>query len=227
MGAVNQLVLDLKAASLWSKLGVIYPMVGGTAARHALNLKAPGSFTGAFTGGWVHSATGAKPNGTNGMMDTGYRLDLAGLNPADTHWATYIRTPELTSMGCAIGNGPGNCEVLINWTGGAALFADWPYFPHRLSGTVPGVGHGLFSGGCDATTLHAYKNGTVFASAAASLSAIPHEPHSITLGVGYLMLRWSSQEQAFASFGNALTAANHAALDTAVQTYQTTLGRQV
>ena len=37
-GAVNRLVLDLKAASIWTKMAAIYPLVGGTAAKHKWNL---------------------------------------------------------------------------------------------------------------------------------------------------------------------------------------------
>jgi hypothetical protein len=46
--AVNQLVLDLKANSIWTPMKAIYPMVGASAAACAQNLKSS-SFTGTFT----------------------------------------------------------------------------------------------------------------------------------------------------------------------------------
>jgi hypothetical protein len=68
--AINDLVVGLKADGLWSKMQVIYPFVGGTASTHKFNLKNPRDLNTAFRleffGGWTHSSTGAKPNGTNG-----------------------------------------------------------------------------------------------------------------------------------------------------------------
>ncbi len=46
--AVNQLVLDLKAASIWTKMHAVYPFVGGTASTHKWNLKNPLDTDGAF-----------------------------------------------------------------------------------------------------------------------------------------------------------------------------------
>lgn len=46
--AVNQLVLDLKAAGVWTKSKVIYPFVGGTTGTHKYNLKNPLDTDGAF-----------------------------------------------------------------------------------------------------------------------------------------------------------------------------------
>jgi hypothetical protein len=72
--AVNQLVIDMKTANIWTKMKAVYPFVGGTAASHKWNLKNPldtnAAFRLTFTGGWTHSSTGALPNGTNGYSDT-------------------------------------------------------------------------------------------------------------------------------------------------------------
>ena len=72
--AVNQLVLDLKTANIWTKMKAVYPFVGGTATSHKWNLVNPvdsdAAFRLTFSGGWTHSATGALPNGTNGYADT-------------------------------------------------------------------------------------------------------------------------------------------------------------
>ena len=67
--AVNQLVLDLKANSLWTPMKAIYPMVGASAAACAQNLKSS-SFTGVFNGAWSYASTGITGNGTNTFMDT-------------------------------------------------------------------------------------------------------------------------------------------------------------
>jgi hypothetical protein len=71
MMAVNQLVIDLKAAGLWTSMKAIYPMVGASAAACAQNLVSS-SFTGTFTSGWTFASTGVTPNGTSAYMDTGF-----------------------------------------------------------------------------------------------------------------------------------------------------------
>jgi hypothetical protein len=67
--AVNQLVLDLKANSLWTPMKAIYPMVGASAAACAQNLKSS-SFTGTFTSGWTFASEGATSNGSNAYFNT-------------------------------------------------------------------------------------------------------------------------------------------------------------
>ena len=46
--AINQLVVDLKGYSIWTKMSAIYPMVGGTASSHKFNLKDPRDLDAAF-----------------------------------------------------------------------------------------------------------------------------------------------------------------------------------
>ena len=68
--AVNQLVLDLKANSLWTPMKAIYPMVGASAAACAQNLKSS-CFTGTFSSGWTFASggiTGNAPGFTNGNI---------------------------------------------------------------------------------------------------------------------------------------------------------------
>jgi len=41
--AINTLVVNLKGYSIWTKFKAIYPVVGGSASSHAVNLKTPGN----------------------------------------------------------------------------------------------------------------------------------------------------------------------------------------
>lgn len=92
--AVNQLVLDLKSYSLWSKMKAIYPMVGGSASSHKWNLKDPRDLDAAyrltFAGGVTHASTGVTFNGTNGAANT--YLAGTALTNNDTHLSAYPRT---------------------------------------------------------------------------------------------------------------------------------------
>ena len=89
--AVNQLVLDLKSYSIWSKMKALYPFVGGDATKHSYNLINTANFQLTFSGGWTHSSTGALPNGTNAYANTGFNLNSNGsLN--NQHISYYSRT---------------------------------------------------------------------------------------------------------------------------------------
>ena len=79
ISAVNQLVIDMKDAGIWTKMKAVYPFVGGTATTHKWNLKDPqdtnAAFRLTFNGGWTHSSSGALPNGTNAYADTYLNVD--------------------------------------------------------------------------------------------------------------------------------------------------------
>ena len=93
--AVNQLVLDMKSAGIWTAMKAIYPMVGASAAACAQNLKSS-SFTGTFSSGWTFASTGATPNGTSAYMDTGLNAN-SDLTYTDFHHSYYSRTNNSTT----------------------------------------------------------------------------------------------------------------------------------
>jgi len=117
--AVNQLVVDLKAASIWTKMSAVYPFVGGSATTHKFNLKDPRDLDAAFRlnfqGGWTHSSTGALPNGTNAFAIT--YLDLsANLGSAKPHLSYYSRTNTTTGTDqIDIGLRDGNTPKRHSW----------------------------------------------------------------------------------------------------------------
>lgn len=62
---------DLNSTTdFWSDILQITPIIGGDATRHAVNLRSPGTKDLIFAGTWVHSGSGAKPNGSTGYADT-------------------------------------------------------------------------------------------------------------------------------------------------------------
>jgi hypothetical protein len=72
--AIDNLVIGLKADSLWINMKAIYPFVGGTASAHKYNLKDPRDLDAAyrlsFSGGWTHNANGITGNGVNTYAQT-------------------------------------------------------------------------------------------------------------------------------------------------------------
>ena len=82
--AVNQLVLDLKADSIWSNILYAYPLVGGTATSHKWNLKNPLDTDAAYRVTWgsvmAHNSLGilGTSNNPSSYGDTHYNPSLAG-----------------------------------------------------------------------------------------------------------------------------------------------------
>jgi hypothetical protein len=92
--AINQLVVDLKNAGLWTKMKAIYPFVGGTADTHKWNLKNPQNTDTAFrltySGTITHNSNGVQGNGSNGFFNT-YFNPSTELGLDDAAAFMYIR----------------------------------------------------------------------------------------------------------------------------------------
>lgn len=92
LNALNTFDTGLISNGLDTDLDVLYPFVGGTATTHKYNFMDPATFALTFNGGWIHSSTGIKPNGTNAYAQTGWvpssRYSTGLTNGA---WGSYIR----------------------------------------------------------------------------------------------------------------------------------------
>ena len=84
--AINTLVVDLKGYNIWTKFKAIYPIVGGVASSHAVNLKTPGTFNLTFGTGWTHNSNGM--TSLNTFAQTGIQPStVLGLN--DSHLSYF------------------------------------------------------------------------------------------------------------------------------------------
>ena len=104
--AINTLVVDLKGYSIWTKFKAIYPVVGGSAAAHAVNLKTPGTHNLSFASGWTHSSTGMLPNGATFANTNLNDNTILSLN--SVHISYYSRTNEnvaVIEMGTGLSDG--------------------------------------------------------------------------------------------------------------------------
>jgi len=91
---INNLVVGLKADSLWTKIHRLYPFVGGTATAHSIDLKGTGNITnsGAWTSGVTHNSNGITGNGTTGLGDTNFKFSDVASSINNAHCYTYCRT---------------------------------------------------------------------------------------------------------------------------------------
>lgn len=223
--AVNQLVVDLKAASIWTKMYLIYPFVGGTAAAHKWNLKDPrdldAAYRGGFNGSYTHNANGITPSG-NCWVDT-YLNGLSTLSKTNTHFSFYSRTNVSEGSSEFGANNVGNTLIYPNL--GGIMYVDIPSEAERFTATISDT-RGHFTGTLGASARTVYRNGSSIASAGAAAGDFANTTMVFNNGrVGFSAP--SSRNLAFASLGTSLTAGEVSAFYTAVQAFQTTLARQV
>jgi hypothetical protein len=228
--ATNQLVLDLKANSLWTPMKAIYPMVGASAAACAQNLKSS-SFTGTFTSGWTFASTGVKGNGTSAYMDTGLN-SLTHLSQTNLNISLYVRTNSNAGNPYDIGNGTGgvtaNATYLITRYNSNLAYigiADATYGTSITSTDSKGFWTGTTNG---SSTQTLYKNGSSIKSGTTPTSTMAN--NNLFLGAsnnGTTGINSSDKEFAFCSIGDGLSGTNASDLYTAVQAFQTTLSRNV
>lgn len=233
--AVNKLVLDLKAYGLWSKMKAIYPMVGGTSTTCKYNLKDPrdldAAFRLVFAGGWTFSNNGALPNGVNGYGDTFLNVNTT-LNTDNTSIAYYSRTNDYSFalMGCVEAAIPDR-GILLSPKFSSSFNNDFSCVnSSTVSKTAAINTNGLFIVSRIVNNqFKGYQNNSIAYTSATNSGIKPNL--KIYIGArnnsGNIASQFTNLQCAFASIGDGLTDTEAANLYTAVQAYQTTLGRQV
>jgi hypothetical protein len=222
--AINTLVVNLKGYSIWTKFKAIYPVVGGSASSHAVNLKTPGTYNLTFTTGWTHASTGMTPNGTSAYANTGLN-DNTVLSLNNAHISFYSRT-NVDGLYCDIGSYDASTTSVID-----VLSRYVNAFYGRVHDGGAGVSNsdsrGLFlSNRVSSTEKRNFVNSTLKLQTTASVAKAPY---NISIGArnrGFYDL-YSPRQCAFSSIGDGLTDTDAANFYTAVQAFQTTLSRQV
>jgi len=224
--ATNQLVVDLKSAGIWSSMKAIYPMVGASASACAQNLKSS-SFTGTFSSGWTFASTGVTPNGTSAYLNTNYNQTTAGDSLNSAHLSFYSRTNVNTAqVEMGIQNPISTYNILELRTAGITYFN----INSSVNATYTDANSlGFYVGNRQAATdLDLWKNGTKVINGTTISSFLPND--NIYIGainnIG-TAASFSTKQCAFCSIGSSLTDTQAVDFYTNVQTFNTTLSRQV
>ena len=228
--AVNTLVSDLKAYNIWTKMKAIYPFVGGSASSHKWNLKDPRDLDAAyrlvFNGGWTHSSTGALPNGTTGYADTKLLPSVMAQN--SVHVSVYSRT-DINGLYFDIygENSTSGLGMLIKNSGRKYVYMNVSSSDQIIDNTTSA---GFFIGTRTGSTASAlFRNNTkIINGTQASLTPDSTQPLYLGAGnLGGISSAYSPREQAFTSIGDGLSDTDASNFYTAVQSFNTTLNRQV
>ena len=241
--AINELVIDLKGYGIWTKQKALYPVVGGTSARHAVNLRTPGTYNLSFTAGWVHSANGMLPNGSSDYADTNL-IPSSALTLYNNHLSFYSRTNTTVGGGTDIGTQWQQTSPQLAYTfyqfngssGGNAIGSISSADANRVIYTQTNPASFVVTSRTANNSLKSYTNGILKATNTTVNTSIynglPQNKvfiSALNLNDGFTtsIVNYSNKQCAFASIGDGLTDTEAANFYTAVQKFQTTLGRQV
>lgn len=220
--AINTLVLHFKSNGTWNKMHAIYPMVGGTATTHKYNLKNPADTNAAFrltfNGGWTHTSDGITANGVNAYAETHLNASTTITNNGAI--GVYIRT-----------NVAEGAYDFTNLVGGTeqSVISRWStnlFYVNSGSATYPNVANtdsrGLFSMTYNAK-VHGYKNSTQVITETKASSGANNTFKIASTGFS----NYSTKNYAFAFIADDLNATEMTNLYSYIQTFQTTLSRNV
>lgn len=227
--AIEGLVSNLKSQGLWIKMKAIYPFVGGLASTHKFNLKNPldtdAAFRIVFSGGWTHSATGAKPNGTNAYGDTKFNI-ASNLTTTSGSFGVYSRT-NISEAGYDIshnGGGSNLWSVISRWVDNTF----YAMYGHTFVNVSNTDSRGLFTvNRLGATNTEGYKNGLRVINTAIATASLQNANIALSAPSTSPSTQFSSKELAFAYISDGLTQAEQNALYNLVQLFQITLSRNV
>ena len=238
-GGLNTFDIGLISNSLDTKMYALYPFVGGTASTHRWNFMdardIDAAFRLTFTGTATHNSNGYTPNGTNAYADTFLNISLQTNWISNNHLSYYSRTqtPSGDGWNMGVGNAATGAPLfgLAAIRNGAVAIYDSGNFPNERVSSTQTDGRGLWLGSCTASNSRKlYRNGatlttnTLSGTAAASNAAITLGALRNTAASTFFYM---SQNMAFASIGQSLTDTDATNYYNLVQTFQTTLGRQV
>jgi len=230
--AVNTLVIQMKADGTWTPAKAIYPMVGASAAACAQNLKSS-SFTASFSSGFTFASTGITGNGTSAFMNSNFIPSTNGLSYDNNHIAYYSRTSaqsgaiQFYEMGSGNSSGSNNYSLFIRRNTDTAGYDSGNFVTNRASFTNTN-GQGFYCGTAITTNSKYFKNGVSQITKALSVSTISTiNAYISAFNEDNTSAYYSPRQCAFASMGLGLSDAQTLAYYNAVQTFQTTLSRQV
>lgn len=225
--AVNQLVLDLKSYSIWSKMSAVYPFVGGTASTHKWNLKdardLDAAFRLVFTGSWTHNSNGVTGDGSTAYADTKL-APSAVLGQDSKHLSAWAKS---TLNNCLAGAWSSSQNFRDHLQHDGTIITGNLSINGFFFGPTHTASTGLYSCARTSSTSEVvYRNGSSLLATNITSGANPSTNYYLGArnGSGTAEV-FSNTNLAFASIGSGLTDAEMSNLYTAVNAFQTTLGR--
>lgn len=219
--AINQLVIDYKAAGIWGKMTAIYPFVGGTSTTHSYNLKDPTLYQITWGGTVTHNANGITGNGSTGYGDTGVNPSLV-LSLNDTHISYYSRTNSAATQFVAIG-----VSRTSDFFIGAYPTSVYGSVNNTVSlvGTIADTRGEFLISRTSSTSTTMYRNGGSIAMSSSASTSLSNANIYVGARNNTGALNYSTTNISLATIGAGLNSTEVTNKYTADAAFQTTLGR--
>lgn len=233
--ALENLYAGLVTDDLWDDCISIYPVVGGTSATHALNLKNPYYFPCGFSGtAPTHSSTGEQMNG--GYINTGAVIDevpllssldwaahlYSGTNSANDNSSDFVflqGTADFSASGfTSFASSSSNMRMNISASGVQ------PFETNVQSAAAVTDARGLFSFQSGGGNLEVARNGVVLGTTAWNYDLRTNSKINFGWDGG---TRYTTKEYRFLAITKWMNTAKLANFYSRIQTFQTALGRNV
>ena len=227
LNALNTFDLGLISNGLDTKMKALYPFVGGTATTHKYNFMNPldtnAAYRLTFSGGWTHSSTGAKGNGTNTVAQTYFNDKFNFTNFFNGGLGIYSRTNETgVYLEGNLSDGT-NCQMALytKFSTTGMLFVTQGTVSASTSDSLGMlVGHNISS-----SDKRIYKNGVKLATDTTTVTVIASDI-TITFGAcsgSYI----GNKEYAMAQITEGMNDTDQTNFYNLAQAFQTSLSRQV
>jgi hypothetical protein len=242
--ATRTLFTSLVSNGLYNKIIAMYPYIGGVSASCSIEGKLQTQYNVTYNGGFTFNSSGATPNGTNGWATNNMYLNTAmTLNNATLF--TYLGTDNSTFGGdYCIDFGTANNDLdfaLMALIGGSSQPDSNSYFYNNdgsstrifitnaaLNGAFGFFGYNRTS----STNFNVWKNGVKLATNTnTNTSVLPsikplYMPCPGNSIINYVT-KWTTRRHQFDIVIQGLNDTEAAALSTIINTFQTSLGRNV
>lgn len=240
--ATITLFTSIVSAGLWDKIYVMYPVLGGVSASHSINARSSVGLSDiVFNGGWTHGISGMTANGTNGWGRTLQRPDLV-FGTGGSHLSISVNAQgagdRIYDMGANLSDAALTQQINISakrssGTGNNSLFDAGNYNGGngRVQTTTATTANGITIGSARAATDRIlYRNGFTMATQTAN-EALIYTANDIYIGAqnagGVGPQYYSDNRYSFATIGSGLTNTEIVNLTNIINTYQTSLGRNI
>jgi hypothetical protein len=207
----------------------LYPFVGGTSTSTSYNLKNTAQYQIAWNGGWTWNSNGVTGS-ANGYGNTGFNPNTAFSTNNSAHLSLYVRNNSASSSYVDFGstNGVGGSTALNSAFTNSALS-----LIHNGNTGISAANtntQGFYLGSRTTASVHKLFKNTAQIGSTDTTSAGTRPNFNLYLGaynVSNSPLYYTNRQYAFASIGDGLTDTEAANFYTAVQAFQTTLGRSI
>lgn len=208
---------------------MLKPYVGGTAVTHSYNLINTALYQSTFAGGVTHNANGVTYNGTNGYQNQNFNPLSVGINKNSFAYSFYSGTATLTGAAPRpFGiNGFASASAFWVYTSAGVQFVAWDPSNRAVGSNFTGL---TTFQRINNTTKNEYKNGAILNTHAVNSDALNLPNSSFFEGAS----NQSGTPAGYAGYNCRLTsislsrsASEEQTFYNIIQTFQTTLGRQV